>query len=152
MITWLVGTAGLNLAQMAAEEHQNDANGAFFAEIASDIKQDYETLERLLAEISADKSATKIALAEVGSKMMGAKFTSGEDDELNAFTTLETLSIGVEGKLCMWKALSSVVDSYPPLAHFDVEALIARAQSQREKIETKRLEIAPLALVHTVAV
>jgi len=31
--------------------------------------------------------------------MMGPKFTGGDDDGLSAFVTLETLSIGVEGKV-----------------------------------------------------
>ena len=46
---------------------------------------------------------------------MAPKFTSGEDDELNAFVTIETLSISVEGKVCMWKALKTIEDCNPAL-------------------------------------
>jgi hypothetical protein len=144
-------TAGLQLAQTAADEHRADEHGPFFGEIASDIKQDHETLERLVEEVATDKSAIKTALAEIGTKLMEPKFTGGEDDELNAFITLETLSIGVEGKLCMWKALKLVEDSNPTLASFDLDGLIERAQSQRGRLEDKRLEIAPRALAHTVS-
>jgi len=142
-------TAGLNLARLAATEHQGDEHGAFFGQLASEIREDYETLERLIQGVAAEKSATKAALAEVGSKLMAPKFTSGDDDALNAFITLETLSIGVEGKRCMWKALSCVDD--PTLEGFDMDALIARAESQRERIEEQRLAIAPQALAHTVS-
>ena len=44
-----------------------------------------------------------------------AKFVGDGDDELNAFITLETLSMGIEGKICMWRALGTVVDGYPAL-------------------------------------
>ncbi len=65
---------------------------------------------------------------------------------------LETLSIGVEGKVCMWKALKLVEDAYPSLAAFGIDELLARAEDQRSRLEAKRLEIAPQALAHTVAV
>jgi hypothetical protein len=143
-------TAGVNLAQLPAEEHRQDDHGPFFGEIASEIKQDFDTLEQLMEAMGTDKSAGKAALAEVGSKVMATKFT-GEDDQLNAFVTLETLSIGVEGKICMWKALQRVEDAYPALESLDIDELLARAQSQRERIETRRLEIATQALAHTVS-
>ena len=145
-------TAGVNLSQMAAEEHRADEHGAFFSEIASEIKADHATLEQLIADLGVQKSATKTAAAELGSKIMAPKFTGGDDDELNAFITLETLSMGVEGKVCMWKALKTVEDAYPTLESYDLDELIARGESQRERIEAARLEIAPKALAHTATV
>ncbi|HVF77480.1 MAG TPA: hypothetical protein VNA28_04205 [Solirubrobacteraceae bacterium] len=145
-------TAGVNLSEMAAQEHRSDEHGAFFGEIASEIKADYETLEKLVGELGVQESATKSAAAEIGSKMMAPKFTGGDDDELNAFITLETLSIGVEGKICMWKALKTVEDAYAGLGNYNLDDLIARGESQRERIESKRLEIAPQALAHTANV
>ncbi|MEA2274469.1 MAG: hypothetical protein QOI98_3177 [Solirubrobacteraceae bacterium] len=145
-------TAGVNLSQMAAEEHRSDEHGPFFGEIASEIKADFETLERLVDELGVGKSATKTAAAEIGSKVMAPKFVGGDDDELNAFITLETLSMGVEGKVCMWKALKTVADAYPTLESYDLDELIARGESQRGRIEAERLEIAPQALAHTANV
>ena len=87
--------AGTNLAKMAAEEHQTDEHGPFFSEIYAEISADKDTLEQLIHALGVEESASKAALAEVGSKLMGPKFTAGDDDELNAFVTLETLSIGV---------------------------------------------------------
>lgn len=143
-------TAGRNLAQMAAEEHRQTAHGAFFAEIAEDIALDYEALAVIVDGMHVERSATKAAAAEIGSKLMKPKFTSGDDDELNAFVTLETLSIGVEGKACMWRALKTVDDSDAVLAGVKLDELLERAQDQRARIEEKRLEIAPQALAHTV--
>ncbi|MGI8730270.1 MAG: hypothetical protein ACR2LK_09830 [Solirubrobacteraceae bacterium] len=144
-------TAGLNLAEAAADEHKQDEHGLFFGEIASDIKADFATLESLMGDLAVDKSATKTAAAEIGSKVMKPKFT-GDDDDLNAFVTLETLSIGIEGKCCMWKALRTVADGYPALGSLDIDDLIARAEDQRSRIEAKRLEVSPNALAHSAPV
>jgi len=103
----------------------------------------------MMVAMNTEQSATKVAAAEIGSKMMAPKF-KGTEDELNAFVTLETLSIGVEGKHCLWKAVKTVESSYPGLAEFNIDELIARAQDQRSRIEAKRLELAPQALAHTV--
>jgi hypothetical protein len=143
-------TAGTNLAKMAAEEHRSDEHGPFFGEIASEIAADYDTLQQLMTSLGVEQSATKGALAEIGSKLMQPKFTAGDDDELNAFVTLETLSIGVEGKVCMWKALKTVEDSNPALEQADIDGLLARAIDQRERIEAERQKVAPRALAHTV--
>ena len=144
-------TAGTNLAKMASEEHQTDEHGPFFSEIYAEISADKDTLGELISALGVEESASKTALAEVGSKLMGPKFTAGEDDELNAFVTLETLSIGVEGKVCMWKALKTVANDYPAFGEFDIDDLLARATSQREKLEAQRQKIAPQALKHTAA-
>ena len=143
-------TAGTNLAKMAAQEHQTDEHGPFFSEIYAAIQADFDTLQELAGALGVKNSATKSALAEIGSKIMAPKFTGGDDDELNAFVTLETLSIGVEGKVCMWKALGTVASDYPAFAGYDVDELLARATSQREKIEEQRQKLAPRALKHTV--
>jgi hypothetical protein len=143
-------TAGVNLAQMAAEEHRQDEHGAFFGQIASEIKADHDTLEQLMQDLGTEKSATKTAAAEIGSKVMAPKF-KGDEDELNAFVTIETLSIGVEGKICMWKALKQVEDAYPTLASLDMDDLLARGEDQRSRLEAKRLELASQALAHTVS-
>ena len=143
-------TAGVNLAKMAAEEHKSDEHGAFFGEIASEISTDYDTLQELMTSLGVQESATKGAAAEIGSKLMAPKFTAGDDDELNAFVTLETLSIGVEGKICMWKALKTIEDSNAAFKQFDIDDLLARGESQRERIEAERQKMAPRALAHTV--
>jgi hypothetical protein len=145
-------TAGTNLAKMAAEEHQTDEHGPFFSEIYAAIQADFETLQQLASALGVEESAAKGALAEIGSKMMAPKFTAGDDDELNAFVTLETLSIGIEGKVCMWKALKTVADGYPALTELDLDELIARGEDQRSRIEAQRLKTAPGALAHTANV
>lgn len=143
-------TAGVNLVEQAADRHRSDELGEFFAPLAAEIKADFATLEQLVEDMNVDKSASKTALAEVGSKLAAPKFNAegAGNEHLGDFVTLETLSIGVEGKRCMWVALQTVADAYPELGALDLDALESRARDQRDKLEGKRNELAPLALVH----
>jgi len=143
-------TAGVNLVEQAADRHRSDDLGEFFAPLAAEIKADLETLETLIEDMNVDKSASKVALAEVGSKVAAPKFNAegAGNKHLGDFVTLETLSIGVEGKRCMWVALQAVADAYPELGALDLSALEGRAQNQRDQLESKRNEFAPLALTH----
>jgi len=65
--------------------------------------------------------ATAFGAAEIGSKLTEPKFASDEADNphLGDMVTLETLSIGVAGKQCMWQTLQKVTDAYPALAEGD---------------------------------
>ena len=143
-------TAGVNLVEQAADRHRSDDLGEFFAPLAAEIKADLATLETLMEDLNVDKSASKVALAEVGSKVAAPKFNAAGagNQHLGDFVTLETLSIGVEGKRCMWVALQAVADAYPELGALDLSALEGRAQNQRDQLESKRNEFAPLALTH----
>jgi hypothetical protein len=140
-------TAGVDLVKSAAERHEGEL-GEFFEQLADEISGDYNTLTSLIDQLNAHGSGAKEALAKIGSEVSDAKFSgeSVDDPEFGTFLTLETLSIGVEGKLCMWKALKVVEDEYPELASFDIDKLSERAQAQRDRIEGKRLEVASSAL------
>ncbi len=140
-------TAGVELARTAAENHDGEM-GEFFQQLADGISADFQTLTSLIAQLNAHASGAKEVFAKIGSEISESKF-SGEtvdDPQFGTFLTLETLSIGVEGKLCMWKALKVVEGGYAELGSTDIDTLIERAQSQRDSIEGKRLEIAGDAL------
>jgi hypothetical protein len=64
---------------------------------------------------------------------------------------VESLALGVWGKLSLWKALAQVADQHPAIASVDLDELIARAQNQYELLERERLEAAKRALAHTQA-
>jgi hypothetical protein len=73
---------------------------------------------------------------------------SGEPDQ-SAFMALETLTLGVEGKACMWRALREVQSQYPALESRDLEELIARADKQLNALEHERLALGALALANS---
>jgi hypothetical protein len=145
-------TAGVDLAKQAAERHDGEL-GEFFTQLADEISADHNTLTSLMDQMDAHASGAKEVLAKAGSEISEAKFSgeSMDDPEFGTFLTLETLSIGVEGKLCMWKALKVVEDEYAELKSADIDTLVERARSQRDKLESKRLEVAGSALSSKVS-
>ena len=62
------------------------------------------------------------------------------------FEDLETLSLGVEGSLALWAALHDAYGDDSRLRGVDLDALSARARSQRSRIEQQRLDAADEAL------
>ncbi len=73
---------------------------------------------------------------------MKAKFsgaTSGNPD-LGTFLELETLSLGVEGKISMWRSLQAIADDHPAMGGMNFDDLIDRGESQRRVLEAERME------------
>jgi len=85
-------------------------------------------------------------MAEKTSRLKFSGLTSGAAD-LGTLMALETLCLGVYGKLGLWKSLVEVVDQHTPLAAADLHELIARARSQHEALERERLAAGRQALV-----
>jgi hypothetical protein len=60
---------------------------------------------------------------------------------------METLSLGIEGKLGLWKALLEVAPSSPELEATDLTGLADRARRQLDGLEPHRRAAAREALV-----
>ena len=141
-------TAGTDLVKQAAEQHEGTEIGEFFASLSGEIGADYNTLTVLIDRLGINVSGAKGTMADLGIKVTEPKFsgdTVGSAD-FGAFITLETLSMGVEGKRCMWMALKAIEGDVPELADTALDTLIERAQDQRDRIESKRQQWAPRAL------
>lgn len=134
---------GCEHARRLVELFERDAAfGPQMARIAGEIEDDRETLERLAGRVGAQRSAVKDAGAWVGEKLARVKFLAAraQDDDFERFLALEVMSLGVEGKRCLWLALERAAP--PALGDVDFAALAARAAGQRERLEAKRLELA----------
>jgi hypothetical protein len=65
----------------------------------------------------------------------------GEPGELSLLRTLEALSIGIQGKRCMWRALQELGTAVSPGRETFV-ALESRALRQWERVEERRRALA----------
>lgn len=130
-------TVGLNLARRLAAEHST------MRELAAEIAQDRETLLTLMGRLGVREDRAKVALAKAAEQVSRVKLHA--DRPLNRLETLETLSLGVEGKLAMWEALKRSPAGIPDVGALDLDALIARARRQRERLERERMRAADAA-------
>jgi hypothetical protein len=65
---------------------------------------------------------------------------------LSRLVELESLTLGVRGKLALWLALKELGSSEPRLASADLDSLAARARAQGDGLEHERLRAARVAL------
>ncbi len=135
---------GTDLAEQIRDRGEGTSLGELMERVAPEIEQDRQSLIDLMEQLDVSKNAVKQASAWLAEKASRVKFggaTSGEPD-FGLFMAVETLTLGVEGKLSMWKALKEVRADHPALAATDLDNLIARAQSQHDALEVERIAAA----------
>jgi hypothetical protein len=139
---------GSDLADQIRERSEGTPLGEVMAKIAPQIAEDREALKGLMDELDVSESKVKEAGAWIAEKASRLKLggSSSEEVDIDLFMALETLMIGVRGKLLLWKALKEVEGDYPPLAAAGLDDLIVRAQSQFEALEGERLAAGRLVL------
>ena len=131
-------TAGVNLARRAADDA-----------IAAEIEQDRATLVEVMGLLGVRQDPVKVALGWAAAQAARLTFAAELLGHAPAsrLEELEALSLGVEGKLALWQALRHTLGEDPRLREVDLEALIARARSQRRRLERLRMRAAEGALV-----
>lgn len=128
------------LADMARQTF--DAEIARFASVLlREIEEDEKVAEKILSRLDAKPSMIKEASAWLAQKMGRAKFHL-EGDRFSIFEALELLSIGILGKLALWKALAEISGEVDELQPEDFAALAERARDQHERVEQRRLALA----------
>lgn len=139
---------GEQLAKRSLGHNKDNEFGSFLAELVSEIQQDRKTLETLMASLDVGRDRLKgtavWAAEKVGRLKLNGQLTGYSP--LSRLTELEMLSLGVEGKLSLWRSLKQVAGSDPRLSEFDFDGLISRAQAQRRRLERHRLRAAKQAL------
>ena len=106
---------GSDLAEQIRAE-RGHALGRADDEIAAEIEEDRETLIDLMERLDVQES--RQAGHDVGGREGEPVKFSGrprESPSYGTFMALETLTLGVEGKASLWKALKAVADRYEPL-------------------------------------
>ena len=62
---------------------------------------------------------------------------------MGLYLAFEGLVLGITGKLVLWRGLEAAVVGAPELRGLDYAELQVRAKEQRDRVEAKRLELAP---------
>jgi hypothetical protein len=145
-------TVGTQLARRTAGSNRDHPSGPVLRELATEIAEDRQALEDVMQRLGVARDRLKSAVAWVGEKAGRLKL-NGEllrYSPLSRLVELEGLALGVTGKLALWRALERVRAAEPRLAEVDLAALIARAESQRTRIEALRLAAVDEALLANV--
>jgi hypothetical protein len=139
-------TVGVELARRARGSNEGTSLGELLATLAVEIEEDRETLVEVMEAVGAGRDRLKVYGAWTGEKVGRLKLNGSllSYSPLSRVVELEGLRLGVEGKACLWRMLRELAD--PRLSGFDFDALIARAERQRDQLEQRRIEAGLLAL------
>jgi hypothetical protein len=141
-------TGACELARNTVEKYASTPNANFLREFLDQLEEDRAMLEDMIKTLGGTPNPLKQAGAWIMEKVSRFKLSPGgtDSEELSALLTIETLCIGVEGKICLWTALKHVAGDMQQLNQFDLDGLLARAKSQRAGLEKERLVAARAAL------
>jgi hypothetical protein len=142
-------TVGAELARRAAGSNSGSAYGQFLDELVTEIRSDRESLLEIMRSLGVRVDRVKISAAWAAEKLGRLKL-NGQlfgYSPLSRLVELEALTLGVTGKLSLWRALDQIEAERPDLSKDKLQTLIARAQRQLESLEEQRRNAVADALV-----
>lgn len=141
-------TLGCDHARHLEQRYEGHPFGTSMARTADQIVEDRDTLQALIERLDVGRNPAKEASAWMAEKVGQAKFSVAGpgEDELGTFQALETMALGVAGKLALLHALETIEDAWPEVATLDLAGLIGRAEQQWAALETERVNLAARTL------
>jgi hypothetical protein len=137
----------IDLAGKAADRNRGDRLGVFLAELLKAIDEDRVSLEGVIERLGIEKGGVKATAGRVVEKVsrlrLHEKVTG--DPDLSRVLELETLIMGVTGKLRLWHSLQESMASDARLAGVDLDALVQRARDQLAGLDDHHREAAARA-------
>lgn len=136
--------SAIELVDNFRADNEGTPLGEVLARLATEIDEDRGTLEDVMARLGVGSSNLKQAGGWLMERISRVRFNQRVvgSEAASRLLQLETLSLGIEGKRLLWKALQELAGAEPRLKGVDFAHLVARAKSQRKAIEPFRLEAA----------
>jgi hypothetical protein len=133
---------GLALARRAARNADDPERAAMWNGLADEIEDDRASLAGLMSSLPTGRPHLKILGARLGELAGRLKLNGGlaRRTRLGQLVELEAMYLGVTGKLELWRLLASISESR--FDGFDFGSLITRAESQRDRLEVFRINLA----------
>jgi hypothetical protein len=134
----------VNLLEDLRDQSVEARIGILAAELLAEVEADREVLKRFSESLPGGANRAKEAAAWVAHK--ASRFKLDPQDLLGAFEALETVCLGISGKLALWNALKALAPDDERVRALDLDALAARAVDQHARGEKLRLAVAQIAL------
>jgi hypothetical protein len=137
--------AALNMIDHLIETYKKKPLAQFFRDLRGEIAADQADLQWLIEKLDKKYNAIRKAGAWVAEKLSRAKIQPGESPEgdMGLYLALEGLVLGITGKCVLWRGLEAAAVRVPELRGPNYARLQVRAKEQRDRVEAKRLELAP---------
>jgi hypothetical protein len=116
----------------------------FLSTLRDEIAADQRVLQTLLHDFGGAESRVREAAARLTEKLGELKLRIADPHRngLAQVEALETLALGIQGKLALWTALEAIGDRVEEVGKIDLPGLKQRARDQHARVEARRLEAA----------
>jgi hypothetical protein len=138
--------SAIQMLEHAVAEHGNTPLGQQLANLLTAIREDQEVLRGLIGRLGYSEHSVKQAGAWLADKVGRLKMGGSHESPLARLELFETLSLGLQGKLKLWRAIRAVLPRHPELQELDLPRLDRRGQEQHDLVEAWRIEAAEQAL------
>jgi hypothetical protein len=141
-------TVGRELARRAAANNRGSSHGSFLADLADQIDADRASLLGIMRALRVRINPIKVIVGWSAEKLERLKFNGRllGYSPLSKIVELEALSLGVHGKLALWRTLEELDHVDLSSAPVPLADLIARAEQQLAELESHRLQAVAQAL------
>jgi hypothetical protein len=118
-----------------------------YIRLQSEVEEDQQVLKGIIHRLGGKESRVRKAAAWLTEKVGRAKLQLDDpgDGELRTLEALETLGLGIQGKLALWRALEMVEGAMPEFGALDFPGLQRRALDQFERVDRLRRQAAQAA-------
>src|SRR5438105_14332832 len=132
----------IDLLEFLGDQHRGEPLGASSAALLAEVDEDRKVLQGLIDRLGEGYPMVKEAGAWLGEKVSRLKLKRGA---FGTFEALEALSVGISGKLALWRALAIIAETDVRVHGLDFDQLAASAQAQHAQVEELRLQAARAA-------
>jgi hypothetical protein len=139
--------AALELLERLRRLSQGTYREQLFLSLGQEIEEDQQIVKLLLRSVGGKESKVRKAAAWLTEKIGEAKLELDDsgNGQLRLLEGLETLGLGIQGKLGLWRVLSDASSLDAEIGKLDLTRLERRARDQFERVEAERLLVARAA-------
>jgi hypothetical protein len=137
-------TGARELARRAAASNRSSDYGRFFGELAEEIESDRKALLAIMQRLDVGVDRIKV-IGGWGAEKLGRLKLNGRllgYSPLSRLIELEMLTLGVQGKLALWRSLERLALEGIATGAIGLTNLQSRANHQLEQLEAHRLRAA----------
>jgi len=137
-------TAGITLMDDLAERVEGTALAAKLRTVAAQAREDQQLVRDVLARLAAGERRAGQAAAWVTEKVSEGHLAlmARHHPALAVLEGLESLTLGLQGKLAMFRLLTEIAPGDPRLADLPFAARAERTADQQAAVEAERLAAA----------
>lgn len=144
---------GRELSKRSAKSNQGTEFGPFLVKLSAEIEEDERSLRMIMDRLGVKPNPVKDSGAWLAEKFGRLKLNGSLTgySELSRVVELEGLTVGITGKLALWRSLKESAATGgqsldgQSLDGIDLDLLLARAEKQLSDVEERRVTAARMA-------